>query len=129
MRGVENDSEGLGWSGNGLERRQLTKLDDRYRCQPYPGLQRPVSVPALPRTTTTGIGASLTPDYRDKEVSVPALPRTTTTGIGARVTPDYRDKEVSVPALPQTTTTGIGASLTPDYNDRYRCQPYPGIQE
>ena len=49
MRGVENESEGLGWSGNGLERRQLngisdgeegeTKLDDRYRCQPYPGLQ------------------------------------------------------------------------------------------
>ena len=27
--------------------------------------------------STTGISASLTPDYRDKEVSVPASPRTT----------------------------------------------------
>ena len=56
------------------------------------------------KKSTTGIGASLTPDYRDKEVSVPVSPRTK--GIKryrCQPPPDYSDKEVSVPASPRTT--------------------------
>ena len=56
------------------------------------------------KKSATGIGASLTPDYRDIEVSCQfhhGLHRYR--GIGASLTPDYRYIEVSVPASPRTT--------------------------